>query len=66
MISGIISHQNDVRRHRLISISYILLLPCHGRGLKSFQDFHGGNTGSIPVGDASLETTTSSHSLENS
>ena len=23
---------NDVRRHRLISISYITLLPCHGRG----------------------------------
>ena len=23
---------NDVRRHRLISISYISLLPCHGRG----------------------------------
>jgi hypothetical protein len=23
---------NDVRRHRLISISYMLLLPCHGRG----------------------------------
>ena len=22
----------DVRRHRLISISYTLLLPCHGRG----------------------------------
>jgi hypothetical protein len=22
----------DVRRHRLISISYISLLPCHGRG----------------------------------
>jgi len=24
----------DVRRHRLISISYISLLPCHGSGLK--------------------------------
>jgi len=23
---------NNVRRHRLISISYISLLPCHGRG----------------------------------
>jgi hypothetical protein len=23
---------NDVRRHRLISIRYISLLPCHGRG----------------------------------
>src|SRR5579864_9204148 len=23
---------NDVRRHRLISIGYISLLPCHGRG----------------------------------
>ena len=23
---------NDVRRHRVISISYMLLLPCHGRG----------------------------------
>jgi hypothetical protein len=23
---------NDIRRHRLISISYISLLPCHGRG----------------------------------
>jgi hypothetical protein len=23
---------NEVRRHRLISISYISLLPCHGRG----------------------------------
>ena len=23
---------NDVRRHRLISTSYIPLLPCHGRG----------------------------------
>src|SRR5713101_4958769 len=28
--------------------------------------FHGGNTGSNPVGDASLETTTSRFSLENS
>ena len=28
--------------------------------------FHGGNTGSNPVGDASLETTTSGFSLENS
>jgi hypothetical protein len=28
--------------------------------------FHGGNTGSNPVGDASLEPTTSSHLLENS
>jgi hypothetical protein len=24
---------NVVRRHRLISVSYISLLPCHGRGL---------------------------------
>ncbi len=23
---------NEVRRHRLISISYMSLLPCHGRG----------------------------------
>ena len=23
---------NDVRRHRLMSVSYIALLPCHGRG----------------------------------
>ena len=23
---------NNVRRHRLISISYLSLLPCHGRG----------------------------------
>ena len=30
------------------------------------NDFHGGNTGSNPVGDASLEPTTSSLSLENS
>jgi hypothetical protein len=28
--------------------------------------FHGGNTGSNPVGDASFEPTTSSHSLQNS
>ena len=27
-----LSVPGDVRRHRLISISYISLLPCHGRG----------------------------------
>jgi hypothetical protein len=26
------SAPNDIRRHRLISISYVSLLPCHGRG----------------------------------
>jgi len=28
---------NDVRRHRLISISYMSLLPCHGRRQIDFQ-----------------------------
>jgi len=36
---------NDVRRHRLISISYISLLPCHGtvRGYRREREGVGGN-----------------------
>ena len=30
MPSGTLSHELTVRRHRLISISYTSLLPCHG------------------------------------
>jgi hypothetical protein len=37
-----------------------------GSQLRRFSNFHGGNTGSNPVGDASLEPTTSSRSLKNS
>jgi hypothetical protein len=41
-------------------------LPCNYNAIQFVSAFHGGNTGSNPVGDASLEPTTSSHSLENS
>ena len=40
---------------RVVSVTYRKLRP-----------FHGGNTGSNPVGDASLEPTISSHPLKNS
>jgi len=33
---------NEVRRHRLISISYISLLPCHGRG-RRFESLRPGH-----------------------
>ena len=29
---------NDVHRHRLISISYIALLPCHGSGVTRLRE----------------------------
>jgi hypothetical protein len=40
---------NDVRRHRLISISYISLLPCHGISLCLPLDFANSERLGTPV-----------------